>query len=388
MQSSCGVEGPALAGVRSPIRRLRLWVVFAAALFAVAGCAAAAPAAPAAPGLAAGNPGLDLGTPLGGRPAPDFRLVNQFGQPMSLGQFRGKAVILAFADSQCTTVCPLTTSAMAEAKDLLGAAGSRVQLLGVDANPQATSVADVRAYSRDHGLINRWDFLTGPPAQLERTWQAYHVAVQIQQGLIDHTPALFVIDPRGREQMLYLTALAYASIGQAAQVLAQEVSKLLPGHPRLARPGSLAQIPGVSPAARVTLPSATSGPARSVVLGPGRPHLVMFFATWLQETSSLGQRLQALGQYARAAARARLPQLAAVDETATEPSAGAVRAWLQRLKQPLGYPVALDTTGRLADGYGVGDQPWFVLVSASGQIIWHHDGWLSAAALLAAVRRG
>src|SRR5215831_10799152 len=110
---------------------------------------------------AASNPNLDLGTSLGGDPAPDFRLRNQFGQPMSLSQFRGKVVMLAFEDSECTTVCPLTTQSMLQAKQMLGAAGDQVQLLGVDANPTATSVADVLAYSRVHGLVNQWDFLTG-----------------------------------------------------------------------------------------------------------------------------------------------------------------------------------------------------------------------------------
>src|SRR6266568_4374901 len=107
------------------------------------------------------NPNLDLGSSLGGRPAPDFRLQNQFGQPMSLSQFRGKVVMLAFEDSQCTTVCPLTTQSMLQAKQLLGAAGNNVQLLGVDANPDAISTADVLSYSRTHGLVNQWNFLTG-----------------------------------------------------------------------------------------------------------------------------------------------------------------------------------------------------------------------------------
>jgi len=49
--------------------------------------------------------------------------------------------------------------------------------------------------------------------------------------------------------------------------------------------------------------------------------------------------------------------------------------------------VALDQSGRLADGYGVQDQPWFVLTSPSGKIIWKHDGWLSASQLIASVRR-
>ena len=86
-----------------------------AGLPGLAGCSTGPPAslppgtAQSGYGAAAGNPNLDLGTSLGGRPALDFRLRNQFGQPMSLSQFRGKVVMLAFEDSECTTICPLTT---------------------------------------------------------------------------------------------------------------------------------------------------------------------------------------------------------------------------------------------------------------------------------------
>ena len=113
----------------------------------------------------------------------------------------------------------------------------------------------------------------------------------------------------------------------------------------------------------------------------------MFFATWLTETSDLRARLTALRQYARAARRGGLPRLVAVDEAATEPSPDAARAYLRQLGRPLGYPVALDTAGRLADGYGVQDQPWYVLTSASGKIVWKHDGWLPVRAVEAAARR-
>jgi thioredoxin-related protein len=41
----------------------------------------------------------------------------------------------------------------------------------------------------------------------------------------------------------------------------------------------------------------------------------------------------------------------------------------------------------VADGYQVQDQPWFVLVSASGKIIWSHDGWLPPSALESAAKR-
>ena len=384
----------AAVGTRKPGGRLLLRAGAMAGLLALAACGASTGSTGAASGMdpmgsaqsraAAANPDLDPGTSLGGRAAPDIRLTNQFGQPMSLSQFRGKVVVLAFVDSECTTVCPLTTVSMVQARELLGAAGDQVRLLGVDANPSATSVHDVMAYSQAHAMVNQWDFLTGSLAQLRAVWQAYHIYVQIQAGQIDHTPALYVIDQRGREQEVYLTTMAYASVGQEGQVLAEQVASLLPGHPKLARQGSLAYVNGLGPASRATLSAVPSG---SVTLGPGRPRLVMFFATWLSETSDLRGQLTALNAYAQAAKRSGLPPLAAVDEEVSEPSADAVRTYLQHLGRPLDYPVALDTTGRLADGYGVQDQPWFVLTSAAGKIVWSHDGWLPVSALEAAARK-
>jgi len=330
------------------------------------------------------NPDLDPGSSLGGTAAPDFRLTNQFGQQISLSAFRGKVVILAFTDSECTTVCPLTTVSMLEAKRMLGRAGQDVQLLGVDANPDATAVSDVMAYSRSHAMVNQWDFLTGSLTELHAAWKAYNIYVQIQSGQVDHTPALFVINQRGQEEEVYLTTMAYASVGQEAQILANEVSRLLPGHPRPASERSLSYISGISPKQQASLPASGSG---SVSLGPGRPRLVVFFATWLTETSDLRAELLALNGYVQDARSRGLPALTAVDETVIEPSATTVRSYLAGLGQPLQYPVALDETGRLADGYGVQDQPWLVLVSAAGKIVWSHDGWLTLPALEAAAGR-
>jgi len=114
-------------------------------------------------------------------------------------------VLLAFNDSQCTTVCPLTTSAMVGARRLLGRAAGHLALLGIDANPAAISVRDVRAYSESHGMTHAWQFLTGSLPDLRRAWRAYNVDVAISHGQIDHTPALFVIDPAGRLAKVYLT---------------------------------------------------------------------------------------------------------------------------------------------------------------------------------------
>jgi cytochrome oxidase Cu insertion factor (SCO1/SenC/PrrC family) len=324
------------------------------------------------------NPNLDLGTSLGNKPAPEVKLVNQFGQPMSLSQFHGRVVMLSFEDSECTTVCPLTTQSMVLAKELLGKAGSSVQLLGVDANPDAIGVSNVMDYSRVHGMVNQWDFLTGSLAQLKAVWKSYNIAVQIESGQIDHTPALYLINPQGRLQKVYLTQMAYSSVTQSAQVLAEEVASLLPSHPKLSSLESLAAISPQDPTAAVTLPVANG--SGTVPLGPGKARVVVFFATWLSETSDLNAELTTLNAYEKTAASKHLPALTAVDETATEPSSASVTSYLHKLGT-LGYPVVLDESGRVADGYGVQDQPWLEVVSSSGKIVWQHDGWVSLPAL-------
>jgi cytochrome oxidase Cu insertion factor (SCO1/SenC/PrrC family) len=377
--------------------RTNLMALAVIAVLTVAGCSspkspaasAGSSAESAASAAAMANPNLDLGSSLGGKPAPDIKLVNQFGQPMSLSQFRGRVIILAFSDSECTTVCPLTTESMVLAKEMLGKAGNSVQLLGVDANPDATKVSDVMSYSQVHGMVNQWDFLTGSDAQLKAVWRAYDIAVQIQAGQIDHTPALYVISAQGTLQKVYLTQMAYSSVVQSAQVLAAEVSGLLPSHPKVSSLESLAAITAQTPTATVSLPVAhpaawKRAEAPTVTLGPGQARLVVFFATWLTETSNLKAELTGLNGYVTAAAKRHLPALTAVDETVTEPSEGAVTAYLGALA-PLAYPVGLDKTGRLADGYGVQDQPWLALVNAAGKITWSHDGWLPLPALEQAV---
>jgi cytochrome oxidase Cu insertion factor (SCO1/SenC/PrrC family) len=364
---------------RSPgLLRLTLAVLVALALVVVAGALLTQPSSRGPSGLAS-NPNLDPGTPMS-RPAPDFTLQDELGRPVSLHSYRGRVVILAFNDSECTTVCPLTTTAMLDAKAMLGAAASQVQLLGIDANPNATALGDVRAYSMRHGMLRAWHFLTAPLPELQRVWRAYDVAVQIQAGQIDHTPALYMIDPHGTLRKVYLTQMSYASVPQLGQLLAQEAASLLPGHPRVQATLSYQQVPPITPGPRVVLPRAGGG---SLQLNPpGTPRLLLFFATWGAEVTDLAGQLQALGAYNSAG---RLPALTAVDEGSVEPGPGALPRFLASLPRPLAYPVAVDRSGRVADGYGVQDEPWLVLVSGSGQILWYYDvstsGWPTPAGL-------
>ena len=333
------------------------------------------------------------------QPAPDIKLVNQFGQPMSLSQFRGRVVLLGFEDSECTTVCPLTTQSMVLAKELLGTAGKSVQLLGVDANPAAVKVSRrARLLPRArHGQPVGLPDRVAPPSS-RRYGRPTTSRSRSSQGQIDHTPALYMIDQQGREQKLYLTQMAYSSITQSAQVLATEISSLLPGHPKLSSHGSLASVPGQTPSATVTLrppPRAAgrpgrAGPAerrrhRDARARPGPPRRLL---RHLAERDLRPEYRTGRPQRVRQGRRGQAPPRA--HRRRRDRHRGFGRGGDSYLHQlgPLSYPVALDETGRLADGYGVQDQPWLVLVNAAGKITWQHDGWVPLATLEQAAAHG
>ena len=332
------------------------------------------------------NPQLDPGARLSAV-APTFTLTDQFDKRVSLRSLRGKVVVLTFNDPKCTTICPLTTTALLRAKKLLGPAASRVDLIGVGANPDATEVKWVRAYSRAHGMLHKWHFLTGSLPQLRRVWRAYHIEAAVVSGSVDHTPATYVIGANGRESRLYETAMAYSSVDQLGYELAQSIAALLPGRPHVRAKEPSAQPVLYGPRDPVTLPRAGGGLVR---LGPGSgAHIVLFFDSWETEVTDLSKQLEALNRYQAAAQRNGLPPLVAIDEAGVEASPQALPRFLRSLHHPLSYPVAVDHNGSVADGYRVQDSPWLELISAKGRFLFYEDlavkDWPNLRQLLATV---
>jgi cytochrome oxidase Cu insertion factor (SCO1/SenC/PrrC family)/thiol-disulfide isomerase/thioredoxin len=342
-------------------------------------------------GTLATNAELDPGTALAARTAPNFTLTDESGHRVSLSQYRGKVVVLSFVDAECQTICPLTTQAMVDARAALGKAGKDVQLLGVDANWKSTQVDDVLNYTELHGLVGRWHFLTGSVPQLERVWTAYHVnekaLEQAGNNDIEHIAATYVIDRQGQLRDLFTTYPSYAAIGQVGQLIARDAAALLPGHPRVAQRYSYAQIHGISPNQPTSLPKLGGG---SLKIGPGAPRLSLFFATWDAQTTPISAELDALNAYSKQARKQGLPPLTAIDEGSVEPSPTALPFFIKGLPSPLSYPVATDVTGRIADGYEVQGEPWFVLTDAAGQIVWYQEvytsGWPTIAGLVKDVK--
>jgi cytochrome oxidase Cu insertion factor (SCO1/SenC/PrrC family) len=133
--------------------------------------------------------------------APNFSLVDQNGQPVSLTSLRGYTVALTFLDPVCTTDCPIIAQEFRIADQLLGARASKVRFVAIDANPEYTSVAVVKAFDHQEGLDSQsnWLFLTGPKASLQPVWDAYGVAATISPAgaMAAHSELAYVIDSQG-----------------------------------------------------------------------------------------------------------------------------------------------------------------------------------------------
>ena len=326
--------------------------------------------------------------------APNFTLTDQNGRTVSLQQFRGRVVVLSFIDSRCTTVCPLTAVVLRNVRQDLGAYRHDVQLLAVNANPTATSVADVRQWSVQHHMGHQWDYLTGSAAALKAVWAHYYVSSQVLKGgVVQHIPAVYVIGPHGLERWLYINASDGSAPVLTAQVhhLMAHIAPLLPGHPTLHQfpqareltylAGTLGptgqahrfSAPAIRPDGHLTLIQVGHG---------GAPTLLDFFATWCPDCQ---EEVPVLTAYQHEAVRHHLPPVAGVNLRLSEVSTAQVQHYVVRTRLP--YPVALDTTGAIAAAYGVSGIPTEVLVSPTGHILWYHQGLISLSALQTAVRQ-
>lgn len=145
-------------------------------------------------------------SPMPQRKAPNFTLVDQKGKSMSLSQFRGKTVLLAFMDSRCTVVCPVEAQEFLLAEKDLGRRARSVVFIGVNVNPHANSVADVQQFTAQHGLstLKNWYFLTGSLTRLIPVWRAYGIEVVVSKNSQEtaHSSYLYFLNPLGGERFL------------------------------------------------------------------------------------------------------------------------------------------------------------------------------------------
>jgi len=145
-------------------------------------------------------------SPVPAKPAPEFALVDQYGQTHTLSSFRGHVVVLSFMDSHCTDICPIVSQEFVDAYHDLGSAAPHAVFVAVNVNANHAAVSDVAAFSQEHGLdaIPNWYFFTGTSGELSSIWNAYGIVVQVPSPTADivHSSFTFFIDPKGNERFL------------------------------------------------------------------------------------------------------------------------------------------------------------------------------------------
>jgi protein SCO1/2 len=138
--------------------------------------------------------------------APAFTLNDQFGKPVSLADYRGKAVLLTFLYVDCPDVCPLISAALRSTLDRLGPASRKVQVVAISVDPIGDTPKAVRAYLSARGVLHRFEYLVGSKARLAPVWASYHIAAQRDAKLkreVGHTGIVVGIDAAGRERTYY-----------------------------------------------------------------------------------------------------------------------------------------------------------------------------------------
>ena len=202
------------------------WLVAALAVGAAAGAAlgvvhARGGSAPTAPPSSA-NASWASGT----RPAPDFRLTDARGAPISLRRFRGRTVIVTFIDPACTTLCPLEAKVLEQAVART-APSTRPAIVAVSVNPWAQSRALLGGDTREWRLTPDWHWAVGPKRLLAPVWRRYGVAVLARRKVvgkvvvhdISHTEAAILVDADGFQRALYVYPFRPQDVERGLRIL-------------------------------------------------------------------------------------------------------------------------------------------------------------------------
>jgi protein SCO1/2 len=164
-------------------------------------------------------PGTVLDPP---REVSDFTLTSDTGQPLSLSDLRGKAVVLFFGFTHCTDVCPTTMADFTRVKAALGSDAARVAFvfISVDGARDTPDVVAAWVHTFDPEFIG----LTGDEETVRTVANDYGVFFQrVDNGTsdyeVEHTATSFVVDPDGRLRMVFPTDTDPAIMAQRIQAL-------------------------------------------------------------------------------------------------------------------------------------------------------------------------
>lgn len=158
--------------------------------------------------------------------AQGWTLSDQDGQVRTLKDFAGKAVVVFFGFTQCPDVCPTALQEIAQAKQLLGPDGAKLQGIFITVDPERDTPELLKAYVANFGT----DFVALRPTleQLPKVTKDFKIYYKKVEGktptsyTMDHSAGSFTFDPQGRIRL-------YNRHASGAETLAADVKILLSG---------------------------------------------------------------------------------------------------------------------------------------------------------------
>jgi protein SCO1/2 len=157
-------------------------------------------------------------------PAPALALHNYLGQPVNIDQYRGRAVLVTFLYTNCPDICPLITSNLRVAQNLMGrAVAAKAQIIAVSVDPRGDTPQAVAAFLARHGMTGRMQYLIGSARELARVWKAWGVGSErdVQQPqFVNHSGLVYGITASGKRLTVYSASFRPEQIAHDVPLLA------------------------------------------------------------------------------------------------------------------------------------------------------------------------
>lgn len=136
--------------------------------------------------------------------SPQFRLVDTEGVSRTLGDYRGRIVVILFGFLHCPDACPAELFKVAQVMKQLGPVAARVHVLFITLDPERDTPALLKSYVS--GFDRRFAALTGTTAQVDETASSFSVQyARVPLGssyTIDHSTAIFLFDGAGHLRLI------------------------------------------------------------------------------------------------------------------------------------------------------------------------------------------
>lgn len=147
------------------------------------------------------GPGGRTASFLGGVIGGPFHLVDQNAKPFTEADLKGRWDLVFFGFTHCDDTCPMTLNNLALARDRLGAARDKVQIVFVSVDPERDTPAVLKSYVARFGapIVA----LTGTADEVKaiaRGYRVFYARHPLAGGGydMDHSAVVYVMDPQGR----------------------------------------------------------------------------------------------------------------------------------------------------------------------------------------------